>query len=86
MIRKTISMPDDMGSWIESRIESGQYNNDSEYFRDLVRKDQERQDAIITLQNMMEEARRSGISDKSMEDIMKEAEERLRRDGKLPTN
>lgn len=40
MMRKTISMPDRMGEWIASRINRGQFNNESEYFRDLVRKDQ----------------------------------------------
>lgn len=41
MMRKTISMPDQMGEWISGRINRGQFNNESEYFRDLVRKDQE---------------------------------------------
>ena len=41
MVRKTISMPDRMSDWIAGRIERGQYNNESEYFRDLVRRDQE---------------------------------------------
>ena len=41
MIRKTIAMPDAMGEWIAARIQRGQYNNESEYFRDLVRRDQE---------------------------------------------
>ncbi len=40
MIRKTISMPDAMGDWITERVKSGQYNNESEYIRDLVRQDQ----------------------------------------------
>jgi len=40
MIRKTISMPDEMGDWISSRIVDGQFNNESEYVRDLIRKDQ----------------------------------------------
>ncbi len=40
MMRKTISMPDNMGEWIAARIDRGQYNNESEYFRDLVRRDQ----------------------------------------------
>lgn len=43
MIRKTISMPDKMGEWITSRVEQGQYGNESEYIRDLVRYDQEQQ-------------------------------------------
>lgn len=41
MMRKTISMPDKMAIWIAARIERGQFNNESEYFRDLVRRDQE---------------------------------------------
>lgn len=41
MMRKTISMPDKMAIWITARIERGQFNNESEYFRDLVRRDQE---------------------------------------------
>ncbi|MGA1341574.1 MAG: ribbon-helix-helix domain-containing protein [Hyphomonas sp.] len=41
MMRKTISMPDIMADWIAARIERGQFNNESEYFRDLVRRDQE---------------------------------------------
>ncbi|MFN7055051.1 type II toxin-antitoxin system ParD family antitoxin [Hyphomonas sp.] len=41
MMRKTISMPDRMAAWIAARIEQGQFNNESEYFRDLVRRDQE---------------------------------------------
>ena len=52
MIRKTISMPDEMGAWVENRIQSGQYNNDSEYFRDLVRHDQQRQEALGQLRRM----------------------------------
>ena len=41
MHRKTISMPDAMGEWISARVAAGQFNNESEYFRDLVRRDQE---------------------------------------------
>jgi antitoxin ParD1/3/4 len=35
-----ISMPKPMGRWIKLRIVRGGYGNASEYFRDLVRKDQ----------------------------------------------
>jgi len=44
MIRKTISMPDKMGEWITARVKDGQYGNESEYIRDLVRNDQQRRD------------------------------------------
>jgi len=84
MIRKTIAMPDGMGTWIERRIQSGQYNNESEYFRDLVRRDQERQEAALQLRQILEEGEASGISKIKVPAIMKDVEKRLRKDGRLP--
>ncbi|MDA0738359.1 MAG: type II toxin-antitoxin system ParD family antitoxin [Nitrospirae bacterium] len=86
MIRKTIAMPDEMGTWIDHRIQSGQYNNDSEYFRDLVRRDQERQEATLQLRQMLEEGESSGISTKKVPDIMKDVEKRLRKNAQLPAH
>jgi len=86
MIRKTISMPDEMGAWIEHRIRSGQYNNDSEYFRDLVRHDQQRQEALGQLRRMLDEAEASGVSALQVPAIMQNVEERLRNNGQLPTH
>ncbi len=37
-------MPEPMDDWIKSQIDSGRYGNDSEYVRDLIRKDQERRE------------------------------------------
>jgi antitoxin ParD1/3/4 len=47
MSRLTISMPEQMNEWVEARINAGRYGNVSEYFRDLVRRDQERREAAI---------------------------------------
>lgn len=86
MIRKTISMPDEMGAWVEDRVKSGQYSNDSEYFRALVRHDQEQQEAIDQLRRMLDDAEASGVSPLQVPDIMKNVEERLRNNGQLPTH
>ena len=40
-IRKTITLTDQQGEWVKAQIAAGDYTNDSEYFRDLVRRDQE---------------------------------------------
>ena len=69
MARKTISMTDEMEGWVAQRVKSGQYNNDSEYFRDLVRRDQERERAYADLRLMLEEAHASGISEKTQQEI-----------------
>ena len=87
MIRKTISMPDDMSAWIDARIQSGQYNNDSEYFRDLVRRDQQRQDAVTALRQMLDDAEASGLSDRTVEDIWNEAKTHYsQRHGDVPAH
>ncbi|KJS26009.1 MAG: hypothetical protein VR75_08730 [Hyphomonadaceae bacterium BRH_c29] len=58
MTRKTISMPDLMADWIATRIERGQFNNESEYFRDLVRRDQEEEDRKAYLVSRLESGSR----------------------------
>ncbi|ETW92341.1 MAG: addiction module antitoxin [Candidatus Entotheonella factor] len=78
MTRHTISLPDQMSAYIEGRIRTGQYDNVSEYVRDLIRKDQEqRQQAIAELQTMMKEAKESGISELSGEEIRTQIKKEL---------
>ena len=40
--RKTITVTDQQDEWIKSQIEAGGFTNDSEYIRDLIRRDQAR--------------------------------------------
>lgn len=41
-IRKTITLTDQQNAWIKSQIDAGHYTNDSEFIRDLIRREQER--------------------------------------------
>lgn len=41
-VRKTITLTDMQDRWIKAQIEQGHYTNDSEYIRDLIRREQER--------------------------------------------
>jgi antitoxin ParD1/3/4 len=82
MAKLTISMPDAMSEYVATRVESGQYGNVSEYFRDLVRHEQQRQQAAEDLRRMLEEAEASGVSEKNVEDIWNEVEaQHLARNG-----
>ena len=40
-VRKTITLTDQQDDWIKSQVERGDYTNDSEYIRDLIRRKQE---------------------------------------------
>ena len=69
MLRKTITITDQMENWVKQQIDSGRYGNDSEYFRDLIRRDQERLDAENRLRSILDEAEASGLSNRSVIDI-----------------
>ncbi|MGZ8908186.1 MAG: type II toxin-antitoxin system ParD family antitoxin [Methylobacter sp.] len=77
MQRKTIAITDQMDSWVKSQVDSGKYENDSEYFQDLLRRDQERREAETQLRFMLDEAESSGISERTPQEIWKEAETRF---------
>jgi antitoxin ParD1/3/4 len=62
MSRLTFSMPDQMTAWVEAQVSAGRSGIVSDYFRDLVRRDQERRDgALSELRVMLERAEASGI-------------------------
>lgn len=42
MTSMNISVPEPMRDWVEALIKQGRYGNASEYFRELIRRDQER--------------------------------------------
>ena len=77
-IRKTITLTDKQDAWIKAQIASGDYTNDSEYFRDLIRRDQQRSDKFSALKAAIVEGQDSGISERSLDEIWEEAETRHR--------
>jgi len=60
MATMNISLPDQMRAWVESQTARRQYSNSSDYVRDLIRKDQERQAAIDALQTAITKGLESG--------------------------
>ena len=84
MSRLTISMPDQMNAWVEAQVSTGRYGNVSEYFRDLVRRDQERREgAIVELRQILDRAEQSGISERSLDQVLEAAREEAKQKGLL---
>lgn len=84
MSRLTISMPDQMNDWVEAQISAGRYGNVSEYFRDLVRRDQERRESAIgELRTILNRAEQSGTSDRSLSDVLEAARQEAHQKGLL---
>lgn len=59
-VRKTITLTDQQDTWIKAQIEAGHYTNDSEYIRDLIRREQERNAEIETIRAALAEGEASG--------------------------
>lgn len=70
MATMNVSLPETMKAWVEAQTRSGRYSNASDYVRDLVRRDQERAQKIAELQALISAGIDSGVSDKSMNDIL----------------
>lgn len=58
--RKTITVTDQQDRWIRAQIAAGGFTNDSEYIRDLIRRDQASQADIEAIRAALIEAEESG--------------------------
>ena len=60
MNRKTITLTDQQAGWVKAQIESGHFGNDSEYIRDLIRRDQQAKERLAMLRQALAEGESSG--------------------------
>jgi antitoxin ParD1/3/4 len=72
-IRKSITFTEQQDAFVKSLIEQGFYTNDSEYIRDIIRKDQERRRRIVDLNEALIEGIESGPTDATIDSIWEEA-------------
>ncbi|OBV40200.1 type II toxin-antitoxin system ParD family antitoxin [Janthinobacterium psychrotolerans] len=59
-VRKTITLTAKQDDWIKAQIEAGRYTNDSEYIRDLIRREQERSAELDVIRAALMEGETSG--------------------------
>jgi len=69
MATMNVSLPDGMKAWVEAQSETGRYSNASDYVRDLIRRDQERNDKIAAMQALIDEGLASGTSTRTKEEL-----------------
>lgn len=69
MATVNVALSDQMKGWAEECVQSGRYVSVSDYVRDLIRKDKERDVALEQVQQMISEGIESGVSDKSVDDV-----------------
>jgi antitoxin ParD1/3/4 len=60
MATMNISLPDPMRDWVESQSQNGTYANNSDYVRDLIRKDQLHTQKLQAMQSAITKGLESG--------------------------
>ncbi len=70
-VRKSITFTEKQDRWIKTRIKNGDFTNDSEYVRELVRRDQESNQKLMDLKNAIDDGLQSGKSKLKVSDIIR---------------
>lgn len=73
MATMNVSLPDAMKDWVEAQARAGRYSNSSDYVRDLIRRDQDRAAKVAAMQRLVTEGLESGVSERSMREILEAA-------------
>jgi antitoxin ParD1/3/4 len=76
MATMNISLPDQMKTWVEDQTKDGRYANSSDVIRDLIRREQVRAEKIAHMQRLVDEARASGTSPRTLDEIFEDARTR----------
>ncbi len=69
MATMNISLPDQMKAWVEAQAADGRYANSSDLIRDLIRREQIRQEKIAAMQVKIDEAYASRFTEMTIEEI-----------------
>lgn len=87
IVKTTLSLTDLDRKWMDEIIASGEYVSNSEYVRNLIRRDKERRietpAEIEAIRAALIEGEESGMSDRTPQQIVEAAKKRLKADGKI---
>lgn len=72
-----VTLPDPMKDWVRKQITGGKYASASDYVRDLIRRDQQRDEAMERLNRALDAGEASGISTRDRAEIIGRARARL---------
>ena len=60
MAQVNISLPDGLKSWVDRRVAEGRHSSSSDFIRDMLRRLQDEEEELATLQAEIEKGRNSG--------------------------
>jgi antitoxin ParD1/3/4 len=83
IVKTTLSLTDLDRQWMNGMIASGEYVSNSEYVRNLIRKDKEQRSELDAIRARLITAEQSGFINQNRDEILAEFKGALRSDGKL---
>jgi len=81
MSRQSITFTEPNDSWLKSQVESKEYSSKSEVINDLIRQARRNSEEKELLRAKLISAEKSGFSQRTPQQIMAEAKERLKNSG-----
>lgn len=72
MVKKSVTLTKQQNEWVQAQLSGGKYASDSEVLRDLIRKEQARQNDIKEIRQALISAENSGLSNRNPSEIMTE--------------
>lgn len=73
-VRKNIMITERQNRWIKEQVEAGNFGNEDEVFHNLISERISREPEIATIRAALIKGERSGVSDKTVDEIRREAE------------
>ena len=83
MVKKSITVTNQQDDWIKDQIVKGDYGNESEVLRDLIRKEQNQNAEIEAIRAALIKAEGRGFSTRSPDEIKLAVQNRLKKNGHL---
>jgi antitoxin ParD1/3/4 len=71
----SVKIPDPMREWVEERVKSGEYVDATDYVSELIRRDQDKREALI---DALIEGEQGGISPRTVQRIIDETKAKLK--------
>ena len=87
IVKTTLSLTEHDRKWMDGIIATGEYVSNSEYIRNLIRRDKEQRietpAEVAYIRNRIIKAEQSGFSDLSRDEIMRKSKNELRQKKEL---
>jgi len=78
MTKVLLSLPDPLGQWAEKQAANNNFHSVSDYVESLIRRDREDQDSLAEFDRLVQEGIDSGISDRTMAEILEDARQEFK--------